>query len=163
VSSSIVPSSNMAVDNNLVVVHTANGLTKGTLEWHAGSECIVPPTPLPDVLHIKCGSSGEDKTIPVCETKAVFFVKNQQGNHEHDDVKFFAGVTPHCLWVRIQFADGEELEGRAENSLRLLFDPGIWVRPLDTIANNFLVYIPKSSVVDFHIMGVADFSDGRSM
>ena len=146
---------------NLVVVHTASGLTKGTLEWHARLECEIPPTPLPDELHIKCASSGEDKIIPVCETKAVFFVKNQKGNQEYDEVKFFAGVTPDYLWVRVQFADGEVLEGRAENSLRLLFDPGIWLQPLDIITNNVLVYIPKSSVVDFHIMGVTDFSDGR--
>ena len=120
------------------------------------------PSRLPDELHIKCGISREDKIIPVCETKAVFFVKNQEGNQEYDEVKFFAGVTPDYRRVRIQFADGEALEGLAEERLGLLFDPGLCLRPLDIISNNFLVYIPKSSVVDFHITRVTDFGDGGS-
>jgi len=161
VSNKVEAGNKVATGNDLVVVHSASGsLTKGILEFKASSESVIPPAPLPEALHIKCGAAGEDKVIPLCETKAVFFVKEQDGNREHDEVKFFSDVTPQCLWIRVQFPDGEVLEGRTENSRRLLFDPGIWLQPFDTITNNFLVYIPKSSVVAFHIMGVTD-AQGR--
>src|SRR5271165_4185380 len=57
--------------------------------------------------------------------------------------------------IRIRFPDGEVLEGRTENDARLPFDAGIWLRPFDSTGNNVLVYVPKSSVVEFHVMGVA--------
>ena len=156
-STSKVLSSSVAAATDLVVVHRVGGhLTKGTLEWETVSQSVIPPTPLPDVLRIKCGSSTEDKVVSLGEAKAVFFVKTHEGDNEHEEVKFFQDVTANYVWARIQFADGEVLEGRAENSPRLLFDPGIWLQPFDMTGNNSLVYIPKSSIIDFHILGVAE-------
>ena len=156
-SASKVLSSSVAPATDLVVVHSVGGnLTKGTLEWETVSESVIPPTPLPDVLHIKCSGSTEEKVVPLSDTKAVFLVKTHEGDNEHEEVKFFETVTPNHVWARIQFADGEVLEGRAENSPRLLFDPGIWLQPFDMTGNNSLVYIPKSSIIDFHILGVAE-------
>jgi len=152
-----VASGMAAASIELVVVHSTGGaLTKGTLQWNPSSEWVIPPIPLPEELRIKCGASGEERVIPLCETKAVFFVKKQEGDQAHDEVKFFADVTPEYVWIRVEFADGELLEGRTENSRRLLFDPGIWLQPFDTLTNNVLVYIPKSSIIDVHIMGVTD-------
>lgn len=152
-----VASSTIAAGIDLVVVHSTGGcLTKGTLEWNPYSEWVIPPVPLPEELRIKCETSGKEEVIPLCETKAVFFVKKQEGNQEHDEVKFFSDVTPEYVWIRVEFADGELLEGQTENSCRLLFDPGLWLQPFDTTTNNVLVYIPKSSMIGFHIMGVTD-------
>ena len=147
---------NGSAGNDLVVVHGAGGhLTKGTLEWNAVSESVIPASPLPGVLRIKCSTSGEDKVVPLDEAKAVFFVKTQEGNNVHEEVKFFEYVTPNYVWVRVQFVDGEVLEGRTENSCRLLFDPGIWLQPFDMTGNNSLVYIPRSAVINFHIVGTS--------
>jgi len=152
-----VVASKTGIISDLVVVHGSGGrITRGTLDWNPASEQAIPPTPLPDELHIKCSTSGEDKVVSLAETKAVFFVKRQEGDQEHDEVKFFADVTPEYLWIRVRFADGEVLEGRTENSRSLLFAPGFWLQPFDTITNNSLVYIPKSSVVEFHVVGVND-------
>jgi len=87
--------------------------------------------------------------------KAVFFVKRHEGAHDHEEVKFFSDVAATDLWIRVKFADGEVLEGQAQNDMRLLVDPGIWLRPFDSTGNNVLVYVPKCSVAEFHVMGVA--------
>lgn len=151
---------NVAPDNTvsaeLVVVHRTNGtLLKGLLEMDANSSLIVPPAPLPEALHIRGDDSGERSLIQISEAKAIFFVKQHDGALDHDEVKFFSDVAATDLWIRIRFADGEVLEGQTHNDTRLLLDSGIWLRPFDSTGNNVLVYVPKSSVVEFHVMGVA--------
>jgi Family of unknown function (DUF6982) len=144
------------ISNGLVVVHKADGtLIKGRLECAADSAKAIPFSPLPGVLHVRGVAPDECFLIQTCETKAVFFVKRHEGTLDHDDVKFFSDIAATDLWIRLQFADGEVLEGQMENDKRLLVDPGLWLRPVDTAGNNILVYIPKSAVVEFHVMGVA--------
>ena len=144
------------VAGELVVVHRTDGtLAKGILQWNSAGQPLLPPSPLPGVLHLQDEASGECVLIPVSETKAVFLVKKHAGAYEHDEVKFFSDVAATDLWIRVKFADGEVLEGQAQNDMRLLVDPGIWLRPFDSTGNNVLVYVPKSSVVEFHVMGVA--------
>ena len=140
----------------LVVVHRMDGtVTRGMLEWNTATGPIVPSAPLADVLHIRCEDQSECSPVQVSEMKAIFFVKRHEGACDHDEVKFFSDVAATDLWIRVRFPDGEVLEGRTENNARLLFDPGIWLRPFDSTGNNVLVYVPKSSVVEFHVMGVA--------
>jgi hypothetical protein len=154
VEANVAPDSN--VPGELVVVHRTNGtLVKGVLELDANTEAIVPSSPLSEALHIRGEVSGECSLIQVSEAKAVFFVKQHEGALDHDEVKFFSDVAATDLWIRIRFADGEALEGQTHNDTRLLLDPGIWLRPFDRTGNNVLVYVPKSSVVEFHVMGVA--------
>ena len=149
-----LPAATLAAE--LVVVHKTDGaLIKGLLEWDSSSGHLVPPSPLPGILHIRGEASGEYHLIPAGETKAVFFVKRHEGAHDHDEVKFFSEIAATDLWIRIKFVDGEVLEGQTENDTRLLVEPGIWLRPFDSTGNNVLVYVAKSSVVEFHVMGVA--------
>lgn len=141
---------------DLVVVHKADGtLIKGRLECEMGGVHIIPSSPLPGVLHVRSSSPGECILIPTCETKAVFFVKRHEGNQDHDEVKFFSEIAATDLWIRIRFADEEVIEGQTENDRRLLDDPGVWLRPLDSTSNNILIYVPKSAIAEFHVMGVA--------
>jgi Family of unknown function (DUF6982) len=140
----------------LVVIHKVDGaLVKGILEWDGDTGHLVPPSPMPQVLRVRSEISGESFLIEASETKAVFFVKGHEGTLDHDEVKFFSDIAATDLWIRIHFADGEVLEGRTHNDTRLLLDSGVWLRPFDSTGNNVLVYVPKSSVVEFHVMGVA--------
>ena len=144
------------ISNELVVVHTTNGtLIKGILDWDAVVDHVTLPPPLPESLQIRVAASDECSTIQMSDAKAVFFVKQHDGALDHDEVKFFSDMAATDLWIRIRFADGEVLEGQAHNDTRLLLDPGIWLRPFDSTGNNILVYVPKFSVVEFHVMGVA--------
>ena len=145
-----------AIQNDLVVLHRVDGtLRRGVLEWNAPTETLVPPDPLPEALHVRGENDGESQIVQLSEMKAIFFVKRHEGSLDHDEVKFFSDISATDLWIRVQFADGEVLEGRTENNARLLFDSGVWLRPFDSTGNNVLVYVPKSSVVEFHVMGVA--------
>jgi len=128
---------------------------KGLLEWDEADGLGIPVSPLPQGLHIRGETSGECWLVQLSEAKAVFFVKQREGILDHDEVKFFADLVATDLWVRIRFADGEVLEGQTRNDTRLLLEPGVWLRPFDSTGNNVLVYVPKSSVVEFHVMGVA--------
>ena len=150
-----VPPANTNQDD-LVVVHRVDGtLTRGTLEWDTNAGQLVPRAPLPEVLHIRCETQDEYSLVRLSDMKAIFFVKRHEGALDHDEVKFFSDISATDLWIRVRFADGEVLEGRTENDARLLVDPGVWLRPFDSTGNNVLVYVPKSSVVEFHVMGVA--------
>jgi hypothetical protein len=144
------------MQSELVVVHRLDGtLNRGLLEWDTTTSHVVPPAPLPEILQIRCDNQGAASLVQVSELKAIFFVKRHEGALDHDEVKFFSDVAATDLWIRVRFADGEVLEGRTHNNSRLLFDAGIWLRPFDSTGNNVLVYVPKSSVVEFHVMGVA--------
>jgi|SRR5271157_695744 len=153
--SEIIPKN--AISSDLVVVHKVDGtLIKGRLECGADGTHAMPSSPLPDLLHVRGGAPGECFLVETSETKAVFFVKRHEGTLDHDEVmKFFSGVAAADLWIRLQFADGEVIEGQMENDRRLLVDSGVWLRPFDSTGNNILVYVPKSAVVEFHVMGVA--------
>jgi len=139
-----------------VVVHKKDGsLVKGFLDWGNHNWGVVPPIPLPDALCIRSDAPDAAFSVQLSDAKAVFLVKRHDGTPGHDEVKFFSQVEAADLWIRIRFADGEVLEGQTRNDARLLLDPGIWLRPFDSTGNNVLVYVPKSSVVEFHIMGTA--------
>jgi hypothetical protein len=46
------------------------------------------------------------------------------------------------------------LEGVTENSLELLTDPGFFFWPGDVHSNNRLIYVLKSALIGFSILGV---------
>jgi hypothetical protein len=142
--------------NDLVIVHVKDGpLVKGVLRWHApsGDGALLPQ--LPSVLHIQPESQVGSSTVRLADAKAVFFVRTLEGNAEYEDVKFYSGCSASNMWIRVRLFDGEALEGRTENNISLLVEPGFWLRPTDNMANNLLVYVPKSSAVDFQVMGFA--------
>jgi len=144
-----------ATGDDLVVVHTRAGeLIKGYLRWMAVSvaPCSLPP--LPDVLQVRHDMEGGISNIDLADVKAVFFVRTHEGNVDYSEVKFFADEHVSELWVRVELADGESLEGRVENNIGLLAESGFWLWPTDCVANNMIVYVPKSSVVDFQVMGL---------
>jgi hypothetical protein len=144
------------IQTELVVVHRMDGtLRRGILEWDTPTQQIIPLASLPDVLHVRCDNQAESSLVQASDMKAIFFVKRHEGALDHDEVKFFSDIEATDLWIRVRFADGEILEGRTQNNARLLFDSGVWLRPFDSTGNNILVYVPKSSIVEFNVMGVA--------
>lgn len=110
---------------------------------------------LPNVLHIQPESQVGSFTVRLADAKAVFFVRTLEGNAEYEGVNFYSGCAASDMWVRVRLFDGEVLEGRTGNNISLLVEPGFWLRPADSMANHLLVYVPKSSAVDFQVMGFA--------
>lgn len=119
-----------------------------------GILCEHPPTAHPRI-EIHSLESRESISVSLDSLKAVFFVKTFDGRKDYEEVKFFTKSPPiRGLWVRVQFYDRECLEGMVENSLRYLLEPGFFMKPPDTQSNNEILYVIKSSLGDFRILGV---------
>jgi len=93
--------------------------------------------------------------IPTADVKAVFYVHSFDGDPKHNHLNFYSRAPiVHGIWVRLQFRDGEILEGIVYNSIRYLVDPGFFLLPTDPDSNNKLVYVMKSWLVDHRILGI---------
>ena len=139
-----------------VVVRLKDGsCLKGVLLWHQATDhpSVIPA--LPPVLTLRDGITNNVLKVELSKVKAVFFVRAHAGDDRYDEVKFFCERTPRDLWVQVRLADGESLEGRTANTVQLLTEPGFWLWPADFISNNRLVFVPKASLKEFHVMGFA--------
>lgn len=142
-----------------VVVQTGGRVFKGYIEsqqWEEIEGLLVQGLRrLPDILRLR---SIEDETfceIPLNGLKAVFFVKSFEGQGTRHDLKFFSNAPMvHGIWVQLQFKDGEIMEGIVLNGMQHLVEPGFFVHPTDPDGNNKLIYVLKSALSDFRVLGV---------
>jgi len=109
----------------------------------------------PAEVTIRVAESDETLTIPLDSLKALFFVRSFEGHKEHREVKFFDKNPPiKGLWVRVQFFDKESLEGIIQNGIEFLVNPGFLLKPPDPAGNNTSLYVVKSSLADFRVLGI---------
>ena len=133
-----------------IVIRTGNqsikGITDRTL-WRFDSSNGL--TSLPIIV-----DGGAEEWFSNQEVKAVFFVKTFEGK-SHDDLRFHDHF-PHveCLWVRITFNDGEVMEGLINNHCEYVLKAGFFFFPIDPEGNNLLVYVQKSQIREFHVLGL---------
>ena len=99
--------------------------------------------------------SAEALLIPYGEIRAVYFVKQFGTDPEQTQRRLFS-TRPKLggLWVRMQFVDGEELEGVIPNDLRLMGHYGVTVTPPDSKGNTQRVFVPSNAMERFVVMGV---------
>ncbi len=96
---------------------------------------------------------GKEQTFSIDKLKAVFFVKDFQGNPEYDEIKFLNKQSvSSMIWVRVEFFDGEVLEGKIANNMELICSPGFYLSPSDQDTNNKRVYVIKSSLKNFTVL-----------
>lgn len=100
--------------------------------------------------------NGKESIFPLDDLKAVFFVKEFSSDPAYDEVIFLGNDKPHAwLWAHVEFEDGEIIEGRIRNGEELISnDKGIFLWISDEYANNESVYVIKTSVRRFRIMGL---------
>ena len=93
--------------------------------------------------------------VPYEQTRAVYFVRDFKGNPEPDQRKAFAS-RPKLggLWVQMQFRDGEALEGVMPNDLLQVGEHGVTITPPDANANTQKVFVPRSALDGFQVLGV---------
>ena len=113
------------------------------------------PPSSPETFRVRHLESDVVEEIPTNGIKAVFYVNSFKGDSEHTNLNFHsrAPVT-QGVWMRLQFRDGEVMEGIVYNSLRYLADPGFFLLPTDPDSNNKLVYVMKSWLVDHRVLGM---------
>ncbi len=93
--------------------------------------------------------------VPYEQTRAVYFVRDFKGDPEPDQRKMFAS-RPKLggLWVQMRFRDGEALEGVMPNDLLQVGRHGVTITPPDANANTQKVFVPRSALDGFQVLGV---------
>ncbi len=113
------------------------------------------PSGSPETFRIRRLDTDLVEDVPVKDVKAVFYVNSFEGSSEHKSLNFYTRApTVHGIWMRLQFLDGEVMEGIVFNSLRYLVDPGFFLLPTDPGSNNKLVYVVKSWLADHRVLGL---------
>ena len=99
--------------------------------------------------------NGEPLPIDIHKLKAVFFVRDFVGDRDFMEEKSLHHEPDRPgLRVRLRFEDNESLEGVAENSLELLTNVGFFFWPSDAKSNNQPIYVVKSALIGFTVLGV---------
>lgn len=144
------------MEKRKVIIRKVNGeILKGYVE-----ESLDPVTGKENNVTIT-SLTEELIRVPKSEIKALFFVRKFSGNKEYSEVKFFESQ-PRIdgLWVRVYFFDNEAIEGIVANSINFLIEDGFYLKPPDPNSNNRLMYIVKSALKDFTVLGV-QYSKGN--
>ena len=106
-------------------------------------------------LKIRRLGREEVEEISTEKAKAIFYVNDFDGNAEHRDLHLYKGAPlVHTIWIRVEFQDGEVMEGLVHNTIRFLLEPGFFLRPTDPNSNNRLVYVMKSGLKDCRVLGL---------
>jgi hypothetical protein len=142
-----------------VAVHFGSRTIKGYLEspsWNTIEEFLVNTPQAPrETIQVRRLESDIVEEISIRDVKAIFYVNSFRGDSNHKELIFYSRAPiVHGIWMRVQFLDGEIIEGIVYNSLRYLVDPGFFLFPTDPDGNNKLVYVVKSWLADHRILGV---------
>ena len=98
---------------------------------------------------------SQELPVDLNQLKGVFFVRDFEGNKNHLENKILvADPDRPGLRVRLRFEDNETMEGVVENHLELLQAAGFFFWPADPEANNDLIFVMKSSLLGFRVLGV---------
>lgn len=145
-----------------VVVQFGNKTLKGYLEspvWNTLEE-LLSNAPSNSLETFRIRPLGSEIVEEICarDVKAVFYVNSFEGNSSRNHINFYTDAPiVHGIWMRLQFLDGEVMEGIVHNSIRYLIDPGFFLLPTDPGSNNRLVYVVKSWLADHRVLGLRNF------
>ena len=93
--------------------------------------------------------------VPLQDTKGVYFVRDFDGDVENKQKKNFASRPKQLgLWIRLNFRDGDMLEGVVENNMLLMNDAGITITPPEPNSFAQRVFVPRSALSDVTVVGV---------
>lgn len=142
-----------------VVIQFGTRKIKGFLEsptWNTIEELLSnAPVGSPQTFRVRSLDSDIVEEISTAEVKAIFYVNSFEGDSSHKELNFHSRAPiVHGIWMKVQFLDGEVMEGIAYNSIRYLVDPGFFLLPTDPASNNKLVYVVKSWLADHRVLGM---------
>ena len=130
--------------NRVVARYTDGHLEKGmTLDFSPGRE----------YFHMESGfaENAESLTIKTMDLKALFFVKDFDGNPVHvDKLEFESAPPPERRRIRARFTDGEILVGTTMG-----YHPGLsgfFLVPADAESNNERCYVVTSATKEVRLI-----------
>jgi hypothetical protein len=103
--------------------------------------------------------SGKVLSIKIQELKWLCLVRDfnsgEVSNPERLLRKTFSGrPRGEGLWLRLQFKDGDALEGLAENNLSFLDAEGFFLTPPDTRSNTQRIWLPRAALTELEVVAV---------
>ena len=148
-----------SVKSERVVIKFRAETIKGYMEipvWNTIEELLGnAPVTFPETFRLRRLESDAIEEISMKDVKAIFYVNSFDGDSSRKDINFHTRAPiVHGIWMRLQFLDGEVVEGIVYNSIRYLVDPGFFLLPTDPASNNKLVYVLKRWLVDHRILGL---------
>ena len=116
---------------------------------------VNPPSYLlPEGLEL-LSLAGAVSVVPYGEIKLVCFVRDfEQGEPSKELRLFTTRPKMEGLWVRLQFRDGDAMDGLLANNLLQLDSYGFSVIPPDPGFQNQRVFVPKAALASVQVMGV---------
>jgi hypothetical protein len=101
-------------------------------------------------------ADGNPREVNPPEIKAIFFVKSFEGSPNYSEFKVFTNrPNGRGVWIRVQFRDGEIMEGVTPNSLSTYLNPVFYLTPPDPASNNQTVLVSKRSLKEMQVLGLA--------
>ena len=151
-----------ATKSEKVVIQFGTRTIKGYLEspaWNTIEELLSnAPQRTLEAFKIRRLDTDLIEEVSIKDVKAVFYVNSFEGDSVRNHLNFHTRAPiVHGIWMRLQFLDGEVMEGIVYNSIRYLVDPGFFLMPTDPDSNNKLVYIRKSWLADHRVLGMRRF------
>ena len=141
-----------------VVVQRSDGAVKGFAEkaqWSTSNGALSAESQNRNSIRLTRLDSGKTEDLGLDNVKAVFFVRDFAGAVERRDLRFHDHLpATQCLWVRVRFDDGETIEGLINNSQDFVLGDAFLMAPTDTLGNNWLIYVLKSKVMGFEVLGL---------
>jgi hypothetical protein len=126
---------------NTVVVHFPGGeLLKGVTNNFFPSK---------DKFHLADKDTGEVREVPLRGLKAVFFVKDFDGDPEYKEQPE-SQRTGFGRRIQVEFKDGETLVGYSQGFTP--GRPGFFVFPADPVSNNDRVYVLTEATKDVRLL-----------
>jgi hypothetical protein len=141
-----------------VVVQGSDGAIKGYAEkaqWATPSGSLTADDPKRVSIRVTRLDSDIIEDVPLENVKAVFFVRDFAGEVQRRDLRFHDHLpATQCLWVRVRFDDGETIEGLINNTQDFVLGSGFLMAPADQLGNNWLIYVAKSKLMGFEVLGL---------
>ena len=146
---------------DMLVIQFGNRTMKGFADSEAWSEqaCLAEG----QTASISLQTPEGVEEVALDGVKALFFVRSFAGEG-HDAIRFHDHMSAlECLWVRVTFHDSEVIEGLICNTADFILQTGFFMSPTDPEDNNWLIYIFKSQLRGFEVLGVRPSPNDLSM
>jgi len=99
--------------------------------------------------------SAQVLVVRLHSIKGIYFIRDFGGDAGTNQKKNFMSRPKQLgLWVRLNFLDGDVLEGVIENDMLLMSGEGIAITPPNPNAFAQRVFVPRSALRDAAVIGV---------
>jgi hypothetical protein len=99
-------------------------------------------------------AEGNVSTVPYPDIKSIAFVRDFEHAAGGERSVFQTRPKMEGLWVRLNFRDGDVLEGVMPNNLLQVEAYGFSVVPPDSYSNHQRVFVPRGSLRSVEVLGV---------